>query len=351
MSYGRPSYGGSSPNRGRTVGSAASDVAQLMDAAGVDRFAVMGASGGGPHALACAAALLDRVVAAVTLSSPAPFTPGPDWYAGMVAREASSRPSAAARNVSASRRPTIRPEQLHGRRLGGARRSVARLGADAGRAGAASPEGLVDDDLALVAPWGVDLAAVRAPVWLVHGGDDRVIPPITPSGSSATSPPPSCGCSHGMATSGCCTRSGRDGLAARPAPRGRRIPGRPTGQVRAAGGTGSIALPALTAFAGAAWSRAATTTRSTWSTATSPTRPRRASFTALPHPALPDGRARPAGVTDRGVPAADNDATHLDVTDRSWRDPLMAGAGSGADGVGRRVDGTSGSGHQAGRSS
>ena len=85
MSYGRPSYGGSSPNRGRTVGSAAWDVAQLMDAPGVDRFAVMGASGGGPHALACAAALPDRVVAAVTLGCPAPFTPGPDWYAGMVA--------------------------------------------------------------------------------------------------------------------------------------------------------------------------------------------------------------------------------------------------------------------------
>jgi pimeloyl-ACP methyl ester carboxylesterase len=53
LSYGRPSYGGSSPRPGREVASAAADVAQLADVFGVARFAVMGASGGGPHALAC----------------------------------------------------------------------------------------------------------------------------------------------------------------------------------------------------------------------------------------------------------------------------------------------------------
>ncbi|POH59684.1 alpha/beta hydrolase, partial [Cryobacterium zongtaii] len=57
ISYGRPSYGGSTPLPGRTVGSAAADVAAIADALQLDRFAVMGASGGGPHALACAALL------------------------------------------------------------------------------------------------------------------------------------------------------------------------------------------------------------------------------------------------------------------------------------------------------
>ena len=85
VAYARPSYGGSSPNRGRTVASAADDVAQVVDALGIDRFAVMGASGGGPHALACAARLPERVVAAVTLGGIAPFTTDVDWYAGMVA--------------------------------------------------------------------------------------------------------------------------------------------------------------------------------------------------------------------------------------------------------------------------
>ena len=57
VSYGRPSYGGSRPNAGRDVASAAADVAGLADALEIERFAVMGASGGGPHALACAALL------------------------------------------------------------------------------------------------------------------------------------------------------------------------------------------------------------------------------------------------------------------------------------------------------
>ena len=179
MSYGRPSYGGSSPNRGRTVGSAASDVAQLMDAAGVDRFAVMGASGGGPHALACAAELPDRVVAAVTLGSPAPFTPGPDWYAGMVAPGG----LVAAEGGRAERERFAETDEFDPNSFTAADwaaldGSVARPRAPTpGEPAHASPEGLVDDDLALVAPWGVDLAAVRAPVWLIHGGDDRVIPP------------------------------------------------------------------------------------------------------------------------------------------------------------------------------
>ncbi|WP_244444027.1 alpha/beta fold hydrolase [Clavibacter michiganensis] len=36
--------------------------------------------------------------------------------------------------------------------------------------------GMVDDDLALVADWGVDLAAVRTPVILLHGDADRIAP-------------------------------------------------------------------------------------------------------------------------------------------------------------------------------
>jgi pimeloyl-ACP methyl ester carboxylesterase len=40
----------------------------------------------------------------------------------------------------------------------------------------AGPGGLIDDDLAYVAPWGVDPALVTAPVLLLHGGLDRVVP-------------------------------------------------------------------------------------------------------------------------------------------------------------------------------
>ncbi|MFG2626946.1 alpha/beta fold hydrolase [Streptomyces sp. NPDC048473] len=53
VSYDRPGYGGSTPHPGRDIASAAGDVAAIADALGIDRFAVMGHSGGGPHALAC----------------------------------------------------------------------------------------------------------------------------------------------------------------------------------------------------------------------------------------------------------------------------------------------------------
>jgi pimeloyl-ACP methyl ester carboxylesterase len=83
VTYARPSYGTSSPNRGRDVASAADDARQIMDALGIERFATMGYSGGGPHALACAALLPDRVTSVVTLAGVGPFTDSSDWYAGM----------------------------------------------------------------------------------------------------------------------------------------------------------------------------------------------------------------------------------------------------------------------------
>lgn len=65
VSWDRPGYGGSSPERGRDVASAARYAAAVTEALGVPRFAVMGHSGGGPHALACAALLPRRVTAVV----------------------------------------------------------------------------------------------------------------------------------------------------------------------------------------------------------------------------------------------------------------------------------------------
>src|SRR3954449_8017517 len=53
VAYDRPGYGASTPLPGRRVASAAADVARVADELGIDRFAVMGHSGGGPHALAC----------------------------------------------------------------------------------------------------------------------------------------------------------------------------------------------------------------------------------------------------------------------------------------------------------
>jgi pimeloyl-ACP methyl ester carboxylesterase len=177
FSYGRPSYGGSSPQPGRSIGSAAKDVAQLVDAIGVDRFATMGASGGGPHALACAALLPDRVTATVTLAGPVPYTTDFDWYDGMVAphgpRTAAEGREARARYAETDEFDESSFTAADYSALEGA---WASLGADAGRAGRAGPDGLIDDDVALMSPWGFDPTEINTPVLLVHGGEDRVIP-------------------------------------------------------------------------------------------------------------------------------------------------------------------------------
>jgi len=178
LSYARPGYGGSSPLAHRTVATAADDVAQLADALGIERFAVMGASGGGPHALACAALLPDRVTGAACLSSPAPYTTEFDWWAGMVA-PGGLRASLDGRDARARYAATAEfdVESFTPRDWEALERRWTALGDDAQRAGAAGPDGFVDDDVAYVTPWGFDVAQIEVPVLLVQGGEDRVIPP------------------------------------------------------------------------------------------------------------------------------------------------------------------------------
>jgi pimeloyl-ACP methyl ester carboxylesterase len=174
VSYGRPSYGGSTPVPGRTVASAAQDVAAVLDAFDVDRAAFVGASGGGPHALACAALLPERATAAVSIAGLAPFEDF-DWSAGM-ASDAALRAAVRGREARAAHADD---DGLAGfvdadwEALSG---TWSALGADAGPAGEAWPDGMIDDDVAYAAPWGFSPRDVRVPVLLVHGGRDGVVP-------------------------------------------------------------------------------------------------------------------------------------------------------------------------------
>lgn len=81
IGYDRPGYGGSTPQPGRTVADCAADVRAICAGLGIDRLAMWGVSGGGPHVLACAALLPDLVPAAVSLASLAPAgADGLDWF-------------------------------------------------------------------------------------------------------------------------------------------------------------------------------------------------------------------------------------------------------------------------------
>lgn len=183
LSYGRPGYGGSSGQPGRRVASAAADVAQIADAFGVTRYAVMGASGGGPHALACAALYPERVTGVVCVAGLAPRSgaasgdPG-EWFDGM-ASPAGLRAAVDGRDDRARHQASAEfdPDNFTAADWAALSGGWTSLGADVARSGDFGSDGLIDDDVAFVSQWGFDLAQITCPVLIVQGGEDRVIPP------------------------------------------------------------------------------------------------------------------------------------------------------------------------------
>ncbi|HXL92734.1 MAG TPA: alpha/beta hydrolase [Streptosporangiaceae bacterium] len=182
VSYDRPGYGGSGPDEGRSVASAAADVAAVADALGIGRFAVLGHSGGGPHALACAAQLPERVTAAVSVSAPAPFdADGLDWFAGWspgIAAE--NRAATGGRAALEAHWAGAEPEEMSAffteadmTALGG---SWSWLAGVAGEAMQQGSEGFAEDTLASVQPWGFAPDAIRVPVLIMHGAKDKMVP-------------------------------------------------------------------------------------------------------------------------------------------------------------------------------
>lgn len=194
VSYDRPGYGPSTPQPGRRIVDAAADAAAIADALAFDRFATWGTSGGGPHALACAARLAGRVSAAASLGSPAPFdAAGLDWFAGQAEDNvvehgaavegvaALTRLLAPARNGMLGAEPAqmraAMGDLLHPLDAALFDDEVSAFLLRGSQHGLASGlDGWVDDDRAFVTPWGFDLTAIRVPVLLMHGEHDRFIP-------------------------------------------------------------------------------------------------------------------------------------------------------------------------------
>jgi pimeloyl-ACP methyl ester carboxylesterase len=194
LGYDRPGYGGSDPQPGRTVADAADDVAAIADALGIDRLAVEGGSGGGPHALACAALLPDRVVATASLAGVAPYpAEGLDWLDGMgqdnldefaatlagrepleryLREQADAMLQAAPEAIAETLRSLLSPPDaaiLTG--------EVAEYFHESTRVAIGERlDGWIDDDFTFLNPWGFELEDIATPVQLWHGAQDRFVP-------------------------------------------------------------------------------------------------------------------------------------------------------------------------------
>jgi pimeloyl-ACP methyl ester carboxylesterase len=194
VGFSRAGYGGSARNPGRSVAAVVPDVAAVLDELGADRFYTLGWSGGGPHALACAALLPERVLGAAIVGGLAPHdAAGLDWLAGMgdenvavfgaalageaelaqflenvapAFRAVTADDVAASLNASA---PDVDSAAIHG----GAAAWLADVFRESVRNGIG---GWLDDELAFVRPWGFDPGGITIPVAVWQGALDRNTP-------------------------------------------------------------------------------------------------------------------------------------------------------------------------------
>ncbi len=194
ISYDRPGYGGSTPLRGRTVGDVARDVAAIANHLRLDRFGVWGMSGGGAPALACAALLPDRVVGASSLAGLAPYpAEGIDWIGDVGELNAEDfrlmvRDQPAWEEKSKKDREemlTLTPTtllQMFSSLLSEVDRAASTeewasfLIRQMNEGLAHGDEGVRDDNLSLIKPWGFRPEDIRVPVQIWHGGQDRFVP-------------------------------------------------------------------------------------------------------------------------------------------------------------------------------
>jgi pimeloyl-ACP methyl ester carboxylesterase len=193
VAYDRPGYGRSDPLPGRSVADAAADVAAIADELGFDRFAVVGGSGGAPHALACGALLGDRILRVGAMVTPAPSDSDFDFFDGLA--EINVKEFGAALEGREAVEAFIQPfvDGLRSDADGVLDRITSEL-PEVDRAVASREEfraiareqfveavrqgvrGWADDDLAFAKPWGFQPEDVRVEVALWQGELDVLAP-------------------------------------------------------------------------------------------------------------------------------------------------------------------------------
>ncbi len=194
IGYDRPGYGSSTSHFGRSVADAVEDVKLIANALNLQKIAVWGHSGGGPHALACAALLPDSVFAVAVVASLAPFNAdGLQWLEGMgdgniaefgaalkgkdaleefLERESPGFLATDKEKLIQAVRSLLTPvdaQTLKGEFAIGLINTI-QEGIKQKR------DGWRDDDLAFIKNWGFDLAQIKIPVMLLHGKEDLFVP-------------------------------------------------------------------------------------------------------------------------------------------------------------------------------
>jgi pimeloyl-ACP methyl ester carboxylesterase len=196
VTYDRPGYGRSTRHRGRDVVDCVADVATIADHLGIDRFAVVGGSGGGPHALAVAARMPERVTRVGCDVGVAPYDAADlDWTAGMdvnnvrefewaLAGEQTLVPELEKQAERALAQVEADPSGLLSEfELSPADRAVLEdpgvqetLRASTREAFANGVWGWVDDDLTFTKPWQFGLQELQVPVEIRYGATDVLVP-------------------------------------------------------------------------------------------------------------------------------------------------------------------------------
>jgi pimeloyl-ACP methyl ester carboxylesterase len=190
LTYSRAGAQGSSRNPGRTVADVATDMEDVLDALDVERCLVAGKSGGGPHALATAALLPDRVAAVISIAGCRPY--GDGFLEGMGEDnieefELALQGEDALRPFVLKHRDALKDADAPAlvRDLATLLPEIDRqvltsdVGADAvaGMIGGVQvPDAWIDDDLAFTRDWGFDLGAMSVPTYVWQGSEDKMVP-------------------------------------------------------------------------------------------------------------------------------------------------------------------------------
>lgn len=194
VAWSRPGYGDSTRQAGRAIVDVVGDAAAVLDSIGADKAYTLGWSGGGPHAMATAAKLPNRILAAATMGGVAPYpADGIDWFEGMGPEnieEFGASLQGPDALIAFKERAWPIWSQVTGEQVAGAfggliddvdRGSL--TGEFADEVAAETREGLrngywgwFDDDMAFNHPWGFELEPMRVPVHIWQGGHDRMVP-------------------------------------------------------------------------------------------------------------------------------------------------------------------------------